>query len=102
MKAYIGVDSKTKLVHTVLASAANMRDREARPDQGDGEGEGPQQVVGARQGRRRVRRDHECLGFGKVRYRGLAKNLRRLEVTAALANLHIVRRRLVEVRESCR
>jgi transposase, IS5 family len=26
-------------------------------------------------------------GFQKVRYRGLAKNLHRLEVTAALANL---------------
>ena len=35
-------------------------------------------------------------GFGKVRYRGLAKNLHRLEVTAALANLYIVRRRLLK------
>ena len=34
-------------------------------------------------------------GFAKVRYRGLAKNLHRLEVTAALANLYIVRRRLL-------
>ena len=34
-------------------------------------------------------------GFQKVRYRGLAKNLHRLEVTAALANLFIVRRRLL-------
>ena len=34
-------------------------------------------------------------GFQKVRYRGLAKNLHRLEVTAALANLYIVRRRLL-------
>ena len=34
-------------------------------------------------------------GFRKVRYRGLAKNLHRLEVTAALANLYIVRRRLL-------
>jgi IS5 family transposase len=29
-------------------------------------------------------------GFSKVRYRGLAKNLHRLEVTAALANLFMV------------
>lgn len=28
-------------------------------------------------------------GFRKVRYRGLAKNLHRLEVTAALANLYL-------------
>ena len=34
-------------------------------------------------------------GFQKVRYRGLAKNLHRLEVTAALANLFIVRRKLL-------
>jgi IS5 family transposase len=34
-------------------------------------------------------------GFQKVRYRGLAKNLHRLEVTAGLANLFIVRRRLL-------
>jgi transposase, IS5 family len=30
-------------------------------------------------------------GFNKVRYRGLAKNRHRLEVTAALANLFMVR-----------
>jgi IS5 family transposase len=35
-------------------------------------------------------------GFRKVRYRGLAKNLNRLEVTAALANLYLVRRRLLK------
>ena len=34
-------------------------------------------------------------GFTKVRYRGLAKNLHRLEVTAALANVYMVRRRLL-------
>lgn len=34
-------------------------------------------------------------GFQKVRYRGLAKNLHRPEVTAALANLFIVRRQLL-------
>ena len=35
------------------------------------------------------------LGFQKVRYRGLAKNLHRLEVTAALASLYMVRPRLL-------
>jgi IS5 family transposase len=34
-------------------------------------------------------------GFQKVCYRGLAKNLHRLEVTAALANLFTVRRKLL-------
>ena len=35
--------------------------------------------------------------FQKVRYRGLAKNLHRLQVTAGLANLFMVRRRLLRV-----
>jgi IS5 family transposase len=34
-------------------------------------------------------------GFQKVRYRGLAKNLHRLEVSAALANILLHRRRLL-------
>ena len=34
-------------------------------------------------------------GFKKTRYRDLAKNLHRLEVTAALTNLYLVRRRLL-------
>ncbi len=37
----------------------------------------------------------KIFGFRKVRYRGLTKNLHRLEVTAALASLYIVRRRLL-------
>jgi IS5 family transposase len=36
-------------------------------------------------------------GFRKVRYRGLAKNLHRLEVTAALTNLYMVRRQLLSM-----
>jgi transposase, IS5 family len=34
-------------------------------------------------------------GFQKVRYRSLAKNLHRVEATAALANLFMVRRQLL-------
>ena len=34
-------------------------------------------------------------GFQKVCYRGLAKNMHRLEVSAALANLFLSRRRLL-------
>ena len=34
-------------------------------------------------------------GFAKVRYRGLNKNLHRLLVTCALANLFMVRRQLL-------
>src|SRR5262249_24720062 len=32
MKAHIGIDSKTKMIHTVVASAANVHDRDAMPD----------------------------------------------------------------------
>jgi IS5 family transposase len=138
MKAHVGVDSKTKLIHTILASAANVPDVDALPYLLHG---GETRVWGdqAYQGRtavihrsapnakdftnRRYRRNgfineaekaknrnksrvrakvehtigviKRIFGFQKVRYRGIAKNLHRLEVTAALANLFIVRRRLL-------
>lgn len=138
MKAHVGVDSRTKLVHTVLASAANVPDRDALPyllhgqetrvwgDQGY---QGQRAVIRARaprakdftnrryrhhgtineiekaknrnKSRVRAKVEHvfgvikNIFGFRKVRYRGLAKNLHRLEVTAALANLYLVRRRLL-------
>ena len=137
MKAHLGVDSKTKLIHTILASAANVADIEALPyllhgketrvwgDQGY---QGRSHVIRAkaprardftnRQFRRNGRTDEvirarnrtksrvrskvehaigvikRIFGFQKVRYRGLAKNLHRLEVSAALANLYLVRGRL--------
>jgi IS5 family transposase len=138
MKAHVGVDSKTKLVHTILASAANVADALALPHLlhgketrvwGDQAYRGQKDAMRAaaprardftnqryRWGSRidehikatnrtksRVRAKVEhtigvikrVFGFQKVRYRGLAKNLHRLEVTAALANLYTVRRRLL-------
>jgi IS5 family transposase len=138
MKAHVGVDSRTKLIHTILASAANVHDREALPYLlhgrerrvwGDQAYQGQTDVIRARapyakdftnrkyrgrgwineadklKNRRksqvRAKVEHSIgvikriFGFNKVRYRGLAKNLHRLEVTAALANLFIVRRRLL-------
>ena len=41
-------------------------------------------------------------GFTKVRYRGLANNTARLFAMFALANLYLVRRRLMPPRETCR
>lgn len=41
-------------------------------------------------------------GFAKVRYRGLAKNTARLFTAFALANLYLLRRRLLPVQETCR
>src|SRR5271170_939687 len=138
MKAHVGVDSKTKLIHTILASAANVSDVDALPyllhgretrvwgDQGY---KGQTAVIRAgaprakdftnrkyrgrgwinelekaknrTKSRVRAKVEHtigvikRVFGFQKVRYRGLAKNLHRLEVTAALANLYTVRRRLL-------
>ena len=138
MKAHVGVDSKTKLVHTVLASAANVHDRAALPyllhgqetrvwgDQGyqgqtaaihrrapqakdftnrryrfHGRVNEVEKAKNRNKSRVRAKVEHvfgvikNIFGFRKVRYRGLAKNLHRLEVTAALANLYLVRRQLL-------
>ncbi len=138
MKAHVGVDSHTKLIHTVLASAANVHDREALPhllhgketrvwgDQGyQGQtaaihkrapgakdftnkryryhGKVNEVEKGKNRNKSRVRAKVEhvfgviknIFGFRKTRYRGLAKNLHRLEVTAALTNLYMVRRQLL-------
>lgn len=141
MKAHIGVDSQTKLVHTILVSAANVHDRDALPhllhgnetrvwgDQGYQGYQGQTAVIHAvapnakdftnrryryngrtnevekaknrTKSRVRAKVEHvfgvikNIFGFRKTRYRGLAKNLNRLEVTAALTNLYLVRRRLL-------
>ena len=138
MKAHLGVDSKTKIIHTIKASAANVADALALPHLLHGKETrvwGDQAYRGQRDemrkaaprardftnqryrwGKRiderikavnrtkssiRSKVEHtigvikRVFGFQKVRYRGLAKNLHRLEVTAALANLLIVRRRLL-------
>jgi transposase, IS5 family len=138
MKAHVGVDSKTKLIHTVLASAANVHDREALPHLlhgketrvwGDQGYQGQTELIRRRapkardftnrryryagkineiekaknrtKSQIRAKVEHvfgvikRVFGFQKVRYRGLAKNLHRLQVTAALTNLFMVRRRLL-------
>jgi IS5 family transposase len=138
MKAHLGVDSRTKLIHTILASAANVADRDALPYLlhgretrvwGDRGYQGQTEVIHARAPRARdfTNRKHRgrgwvneidkaknrtkskvrakvehaigvikhVFGFQKVRYRGLAKNLHRLEVSAALANIFLQRRRLL-------
>lgn len=140
-KAHLAVDSKTKFVHTILASAANVADRDALPHLlhgkekrvwGDQAYQGQRDVirkaaprakdftnrryrVGGRIDERikavtrtkssvRAKVEHtigiikRVFGFQKVRYRGLAKNRHRLEVTAALANLLLARQRLLRVR----
>jgi IS5 family transposase len=138
MKAHIAVDSRSKLIHTVLVSGANVGDALALPHLlhgnetrvwGDQAYRGQKQAMRAvaprardftnqryrwggriderikatnrTKSRVRAKIEHtigvikRVFGFQKVRYRGLAKNLHRLEVTAALANLYTVRRQLL-------
>ena len=138
MKAHIGVDSRSKVIHSVVATAANVADATVLPDLLHGN---ETRVWGdqAYRGQRAVMRAHapgaqdftnrryrhrgvvdqaerarnrtkssvrakvehcfgvikRVFGFVKVRYRGLDKNAHRLFVTCALANLFIVRRRLL-------
>ncbi|WJW75298.1 IS5 family transposase [Thiohalobacter sp. IOR34] len=140
MKAHVGVDSKTRLIHSVAATAANVHDSQVLPDLlhgeetrvwGDSAYSGQTDVIrkhapraadftqrkGARnrplseeeraknrtKSKVRARGEHPFLiikrifGFDKIRYRGLYKNANRLFVACGLANLYMVRRRLLAV-----
>ena len=134
MKAHVGVDSKTKLIHSAVATAANVADPAVLPELlhgeetkvwGDQAYKSQGEVIRAKapkakdftnrqckwkhyideaikaknqtKSRIRSRVEHSIgvikrvFGFRKVRYRGLAKNGNRLFVTAALANIFLVR-----------
>jgi IS5 family transposase len=138
MKAHIGVDSKTRTIHTVVATAANVHDSKVLPElmhgkerrvYGDSAYRGQREVMVNRSKHARdftnkrayrnsplTESDKETnrrksgvrsyvehafgiikgrFGFQKVRYRGLAKNLNRLNVLAALANIVICKKRLL-------
>jgi IS5 family transposase len=140
MKAHIGVDSRTKVIHAVVATAANVHDSHCLPDLlhgeetkvwGDSAYQGQGEIIAAsapaaqdmtnRRYRRkgvvdeaerarnktkssvRAKVEHPFLiikrifGFAKTRYKGLEKNAHRLFVTCALANLYMVRRRLLRL-----
>jgi IS5 family transposase len=141
MKAHVGVDSRTKVIHAVVATAANVADATILPDLlhgaetrvwGDQAYRGQREVIrehapaaqdctnrryrhrGAvdkaekarnrSKSRVRAKVEHSIgvikrvFGFSRVRYRGLAKNAHRLFATCALANLFIVRDRLLRSR----
>lgn len=130
MKAHVGVDVKTKLVHSLTATAANVADCKMLPELlhgeetavwGDQAYQGQQAVLAEHapraedrtcrrwrsklhvwpevreanriQSKTRSRVEHVFktlklnFGFVKVRYRGLKKNLNRLQVSFALVNL---------------
>jgi len=62
-----------------------------------------QRIINRSRSRVRARVEHalgvvkRVFGFAKVRYRGIAKNANRLFVTCALANLYMVRHRLLRL-----
>jgi transposase, IS5 family len=138
LKAHIGVDSKTKIVHTVTATPANVHDSRVIEDilhgqeirvWGDSAYQGQREAirkaapraqdfthhrgnrasalsdedVAKNRTKSRVRAHVEhpfrilkCVfGFRKVCYRGIAKNLNRLQVSFALVNLYTKRRHLL-------
>ena len=143
MKGHIGVDSQTKLIHSVAATSANVHDSQVLPDLlhgketrvwGDSAYTGQTEVIrevapqakdfthekGARnhpltdeqkaqnrtKSQVRAKVEHvfgvikRVFGFVKVRYRGLLKNAHRLVVACALANIFMVRRRLLRLSQA--
>ena len=132
MKGHFGVDSQSKLIHSVEVTPANIHDSHVLPwlvhgnerrVWGDSAYAGQAGVLsvcaphardfthrrtGSRatnrwKSRIRVRVEHpigvikRVFGFTKVCYRGLAKNRHRLVIASALANLFMVRNRLLRL-----
>jgi IS5 family transposase len=138
MKGHFGVDSRSKLIHSVEVTPANVHDKHVLPfllhgDErsvwGDSAYAGQAGVLSvcAPQARDfinrrattaemratnrwkshvRARVEHaigvvkRVFGFTKVCYRGLPKNRHRLVVACALANLFMMRRRLLRLQEA--
>ena len=140
MKGHFGVDSRTKMIHAVIATPANTHDSkvlggllhgEETRVWGDSAYTGKREVITATapaaqdytqkknhrhrslsaaehaanryKSKTRARVEHpigvikRVFGFRKVRYRGLAKNANRLFFASALANLFMMRRRLLVI-----
>lgn len=143
MKAHVGVDSRTRLIHSVEATAANVADCRVLPELlhgsetrvwGDQAYRGQGALIRERapqaldftnrryrfkgvideseraknrtKSKVRAKVEHVFaviklrFGFTKVRYRGLAKNLHRLQVTCALANLYLARTQLMKLQQA--
>ena len=138
MKGHFGVDSQSKLIHSVEVTPANIHDSHVLPWLLHGEerrvwgdsayaGQGAVLSVCAPHARDfihrrattpelratnrwksriRARVEHpigvikRVFGFTKVCYRGLAKNRHRLVIASALANLFMMRKRLLHLQEA--
>jgi IS5 family transposase len=82
MKAHIGVDSRTKLIHSVAATAANVHDRQVLPSccMDRRLAYGTTRACSRMKSKVRAKVEYVFLvskrifGWPKVRYRGLAKN----------------------------
>ena len=94
-----GYQGQTAVIH---ARAPNAKDFTNRGYRYHGRVNEVEKAKNRHKSRVRAKVEHvfgvikNIFGFRKTRYRGLAKNLNRLEVTAALANLYLVRRRLLK------
>ena len=140
MKGHIGVDSKTKLIHSAVVTPANVHDSQPLPKLlhggetrvwGDSAYIGQKEAINKvapkardftnrrgtrshaltdeerltnrRKSRIRAKVEHAFgiikrhFGFAKVRYRGMVKNAHRFFVTCALANLFMVRKKLLRL-----
>ncbi|WHZ22369.1 MAG: Mobile element protein [Nitrospira sp.] len=138
MKAHIGVDSRTKLIHSVAATAANVHDSQVLPELlhgnetrvgGDAAYSGQREVIqqhaseatsfiqanahrhrplseadrakNRTKSKVRAKVEHAFLvikrifGWTKARYRGLDKNTNWLFISCGLANLYVIRWRLL-------
>ena len=109
MKAHIGVDTETKLIHSVVATGANVHDSVVIGDLLHGEeelvfGDSAERDFNRRKSRVRARVEHAFgvmkgqFGFRKVRYKGLAKNAHYLFATCALINLVMAKEHLLKQR----
>jgi len=138
MKAHIGGDSQSKVIHSVAATAANVHDSQVLAELlhgqetrvwGDAAYSGQRDVIrqhapkaksfvqtkahrhrqlseadratNRTKSKVRAKVEHAFLvikrifGWAKVRYRGLAKNTYWLQISCGVANLYLVRRRLL-------
>jgi IS5 family transposase len=93
--------------HRQAAQARGIRYRINRRPNGRDPLTARQRALNRIRSRTRARGEHafhvvkRLWGFNKVRYRGLAKNTARLFTAFALANLYLLRRRLMPARETC-
>jgi transposase, IS5 family len=93
--------------HRDCAKEAGVRYRVNRHGTSQKPLTGYQKTINRRRSRARARGEHafhvvkRLWGFGKVPYRGLAKNTARVFTAFALANLYLLRRRLLPPGETC-